>query len=126
MSDWLTSTTPPIAEPISGREELGDLTRPEQALAQFYRAFNGRDLAGLAASWEASGEAVMDNPVGGIARGWEAIRSVYERLFASDSRLHVEFHDYTIHGSASIFYAVGRERGRFERGPVVLELAIRL
>ena len=51
MSDWLTSTTPPIAEPITGREELGDLTRPEQALAQFYRAFNGRDLAGPAASW---------------------------------------------------------------------------
>ena len=68
----------------------------------------------------------MDNPVGGIARGWEAIRSIYERLFASDSRLRVEFHDYTIHGSASIFYAVGRERGRFERGPVALDLAIRL
>jgi hypothetical protein len=76
MSDWLTSTTPPIADPITGRATLGDLTRPEQALAQFYRAFNGRDLAGLAASWEASGEAVMDSPL--------------------------ESHNYTIHGSASI------------------------
>lgn len=125
MSDWLTPTPRPIAEPITGLEDLGDLSRPEQAVAQFYRAFNGRDLPGLAESWEQSGEAVMDNPVGGIARGWEAIRSIYERLFAGDARLYVEFHDYTIHGSASMFYAVGRERGRFERGPVALDLAIR-
>jgi ketosteroid isomerase-like protein len=125
MSEWLTPTPRPIAEAITGREELGELSRPEQVVAQFYRAFNGRDLAGLAASWEPSEEAVMDNPVGGIARGWEAIRAIYERLFAGDARLYVEFHDDTIHGSASMFYAVGRERGRFERGPVALDLAIR-
>ena len=87
MSEWLTPTARPIAEAITGRENLGDLSRPEQA-------------------------------VGGIARGWKAIRAIYERLFAGDARLSVEFHDYTIHGSASMFYAVGRERGRFERGPV--------
>jgi hypothetical protein len=125
MTERPTGTTTPIAEPITGREDLGDLSRPEQALAQFYRGLNGRDLALLAENWEPSNDAVMDNPLGGISRGWPAIRSLYERLFASDSRLFVEFHDYTIHRSDSIFYAVGRERGRFERGSVGLDLAIR-
>jgi hypothetical protein len=34
----------PIQEPITGNEELGDLSQPQQGLAQFYRAFNSRDL----------------------------------------------------------------------------------
>ena len=29
----------PIKEPITGNEDLGDLSQPRQALAQFYRAF---------------------------------------------------------------------------------------
>jgi hypothetical protein len=33
MSDWLTPTPRPIAEPITGLEDLGDLSRPEQAVA---------------------------------------------------------------------------------------------
>jgi len=125
MTEALTVTARPIEEPITGREDLGDLSRPVQALAQFYRGLNGRDLALLAENWAQSEGAVMDNPLGGIARGWEAIRAIYERLFAGSGRLSVEFHDYTIHRSDSIFYAVGRERGRFERGPVALDLAIR-
>ena len=34
----------PIQSPITGNEDLGDLSQPQQALAQFYRAFNTRDL----------------------------------------------------------------------------------
>jgi hypothetical protein len=34
----------PVQIPITGNEELGDLSEPQQALAQFYRAFNTRDL----------------------------------------------------------------------------------
>jgi ketosteroid isomerase-like protein len=125
MTERLAATASPIAEPITGAEDLGDLSRPEQALAQFYRGLNGRDLALLADNWEHSHDAVMDNPLGGIARGWETIRALYGRLFASEGRLSVEFHDYTLHESDSLFYAVGRERGRFERGSVTLDLAIR-
>jgi hypothetical protein len=36
--------TQPVQKPISGEEDLGDLARPEEALAQFHRAFSGRDL----------------------------------------------------------------------------------
>jgi ketosteroid isomerase-like protein len=119
------AVAPPIAEPITGKEQLGDLTEPTQALAQFYRGLNSRDLGLLAQNWDPSNEATMDNPLGGIKRGWEEIRAVYERIFRGPGRLSVEFHDYTLHVTESIFYAVGRERGRFENGSVAVDLAIR-
>jgi hypothetical protein len=34
--------TGPIAQPVTGREALGDLSEPLQALAQFYKALNAR------------------------------------------------------------------------------------
>lgn len=30
-----------IQQPVTGKEDLGDLTQPKQALAQFYQAING-------------------------------------------------------------------------------------
>ena len=112
-------------KPITGEEDLGDRSRPHQALAEFYKAFNGRDLALMAENWDDSEDAVMDNPVGGITRGWDAIRAVYERIFGSPARVRVEFHDYTVHLADSLFYAVGRERGRFETPGGALDLRIR-
>ena len=80
------TTTRPVQKPITGKEDLGDLTRPEVALAQFYRAFNGRDMALMQQNWDTSEKAAMDNPLGGIKRGWPEIRSVYERLFSPAPR----------------------------------------
>jgi len=76
-----------IGEPITGREDLGDVREPRQALAQFYRALNSRDLVLLAENWEQSSDAAMDNPLGGIKRGWDEIRAVYERIFRGPARL---------------------------------------
>ena len=120
-------TTPArlIGEPITGREDLGEVRDPRQALAQFYCALNSRDLTLMAENWEQSSDAAMDNPLGGIKRGWDEIRAVYERIFRGPARLRVEFYDYTLHESDQVFYAVGRERGRFENGPHSLDLAIR-
>ncbi|MGH6977576.1 MAG: YybH family protein [Stellaceae bacterium] len=115
----------PIAEPITGREPINALDEPVAALAQFYRAFNTRDLALMADNWDNADDVAMDNPVGGIKRGWPAIRAVYERIFKAAGRVQVEFHDYTIHRRGDVFYAVGRERGTFESGEVKLALAIR-
>lgn len=119
------TNTQPIQNPISGEEDLGDLTRPEAALAQFYRAFNGRDLALMQRNWGTSEKVAMDNPLGGIMRGWPEIQDVYERLFSGPTRTRVEFFDYTLHVFESVFFAVGRERGQLEAGNHVLELAIR-
>ena len=67
----------------------------------------------------------MSNPVGGIKRGWEEIRSVYERIFNGPAQVYVEFYDYTIHEAGVMFYAVGRERGEFRLGETAINLAIR-
>lgn len=63
MSDEIV----PIQVPVTGREELQDSSDPRRALAQFYRAINGRDLALMEENWDSSPEAAMDNPaeVGG-------------------------------------------------------------
>ncbi len=119
------SPTTTIHEPITGREAPGDTAGPVQALAQFYRAFNTCDLELMAENWDNSDDSAMDNPLGGIKRGWPAIRSVYERLFNGDARVVVEFHDYTLHLCGDMFYAVGRERGVLETSTTKLDLAIR-
>jgi ketosteroid isomerase-like protein len=95
------------------------------ALNEFYAAFNHRDLARMSGVWLQTAEASMDNPLGGISRGWNEISAVYARLFNSDARVHVEFFDYTLHERGDIFLAVGRERGTFTRNGSVLPLAIR-
>lgn len=127
MTSETSPVLTPVQDPITGREELGELTAPQQALAQFYRAFNTRDLQLMEANWDPSPEAAMDNPVGGIVRGWPEIRRVYERIFAGRRRAQVEFHDYTLHVLGEVFYAVGRERGSLaaEEAQPELRLAIR-
>jgi ketosteroid isomerase-like protein len=114
-----------VETPITGRESTADLREPVQALTQFYCAFNTRDLALMEENWEASEVVAMDNPLGGIKRGWLEIRSVYERLFEGTGRVQVEFHDYTLHVIGDVFYAVGRERGIFEGDGTRLDLVIR-
>ena len=59
----------PIKDPITGNEDLGDLSQPQQALSQFYRGFNARDLKMIDENFAHSDEVAIDNPLGGIRRG---------------------------------------------------------
>ena len=115
----------PIREPITGKEELGDLSQPQQALAQFYRAFNARDLAMIDANFAPSDEVAIDNPLGGIRRGADVPHKMYEIVFKSPADVHVEFWDYTIDRVGDVFWAVGRERGTYRDGDAVKDLNIR-
>jgi ketosteroid isomerase-like protein len=115
----------PTQEPITGTEDQGGLTEPCQALVQFYCAFNNGDLNMMAENWLQSAEIAMDNPLGGIKRGWGEIRQVYEKIFSGPAEVYVEYYDYTIHETGEIFYAVGRERGFLRRGKDHIDLAIR-
>jgi len=115
----------PEQRPITGSENGQTLSPAVRALAEFYHAFNNRDLAALSRNWAQTDEIAMDNPLGGIWRGWEQIRAVYERIFNGPARVYVEFYDYTIHETTGMFYAVGRERGSFRSGETVIDLAIR-
>lgn len=111
------------ANPISGAE-CAEADTPIGALSEFYRAFNNRNLDLMRRNWHAD-ECVLDNPLGGIRRGWHEIEPLYERLFNGAARVHVVFFDYTVHEGADLFVAAGRERGHFERGDTRIELAIR-
>jgi ketosteroid isomerase-like protein len=120
-----TQAMKPIQEPITGNEDISDLSRPEQALAQFYRAFNSRDLDMIDANFAASDEVAIDNPLGGIRRGADVPHKMYEVVFKSPADVHVEFWDYTIDRVGDVFWAVGRERGTYRDGDAVKDLAIR-
>lgn len=111
--------------PITGNEDRQGLAEPIKALSDFYAAFNHRDLGKMANNWAQTDEIAMDNPVGGIKRGWEEIKAVYERIFNGEAKVYVEFYDYTIHERGEMFYAVGRERGEFRIGETVVDLALR-
>lgn len=115
-----------IQQPVTGREEIVDGAEPLAALSQFYCALNNRNIALMEVNWDASDEAAMDNPLGGIKRGWAEIRTVYQSLFTGTVRYTFEFYDYTLRRYGELFIAIGRERGRLltEEGRQV-ELAIR-
>jgi ketosteroid isomerase-like protein len=111
--------------PVTGRESPQQLTPQMRALSQFYRALNTRDMGLMAQTWAFTDEAVMDNPVGGIKRGWDEIKAVYERVFGSSGPYWFEFYDYSYHEAGDIFYVVGRERGEYTGRDALLALAIR-
>ena len=115
----------PFPTAIDGDEAGLDPASPLAALSAFYRAFNTCDIEAMARNWHDDVDASMSNPLGGIARGWPAIRAVYRRIFEGPARVHVAFHDYTLHVAGDLFYAVGRERGSLEREGLRLEPAIR-
>ena len=100
-----------LQTPITGNEDLGDLSQPQQALAQFYHGFNARDLKMIDENFAHSDEIAIDNPLGGIRRGADEPHKMYEAVFKSSADVHVEFWDYTIYRAGDVFWAVGRERG---------------
>ncbi len=110
---------------ITGSEDAIGEDEPQACLIAFYKAFNQRDRALMEGNWSHSEEASMSNPLGDIRRGWPAIRAVYERIFGGPARVYVEFYDYSLHRTADMFCAVGRERGHVAVGDERIELAIR-
>jgi ketosteroid isomerase-like protein len=115
----------PEQRPITGSEPKEALSGAVRALSEFYHAFNTRDLDAMSWNWSPTDEIAMDNPLGGIKRGWVEIREVYERIFSGPAKVYVEFYDYTLHETGNMFYAVGRERGELSLGDDAIELAIR-
>lgn len=111
--------------PVTGRESEASAGPKIRALSQFYRALNNRDLGLMARNWAQTDEAAMDNPVGGIKRGWPAIRAVYERLFSHAAPFWFEFYDYSVHEAGDVFYVVGRERGEYASNQGKLAMSIR-
>ena len=115
-----------IQTAITGKENLTDVKdEKHKALTAFYKAFNGRDFALMQKNWLNSEEIAMDNPLGGIKRGWEEIKEIYARIFSGKALVYVEYYDFSIIDIDGGFCAVGRERGSVTIGDKTLELAIR-
>jgi ketosteroid isomerase-like protein len=119
----ISNTT--VQTPVTGREYNGDQREAIQALAQFYLALNTRDIEMMRRNWADSAETAMDNPLGDIKRGWDEIRTTYEKLFDSKGTYRFEFYDYTLHEVGDLFYVVGRERGELDLSARPMKLAIR-
>lgn len=118
-------TSSPVQTPVTGREYNGGQQEPMQALTQFYRALNQRDIDMMRQNWMDSDQAAMDNPLGGIKRGWHEISKTYEALFRSPGAYWFEFYDYTLHQYGDLFYVVGRERRELNLNGQQMKLAIR-
>ena len=115
-----------ITEPITGTEHPDALPSPLlRAVAQFYQAFNQRDMTLMRRVWLTTDEVSMDNPIGGIRRGWAAIEAGYARIFGGAAQVYVEFFDYTLHATDQMFLVTGRERGHFTTAGHRLDLDIR-
>ncbi|OWV98949.1 hypothetical protein ATY81_26690 [Rhizobium sp. R72] len=112
-------------EEVEGVEEKSGDGGPLESLIEFYRAFNAGDLRGLEAVWLGGDTPSMDNPIGGIRRGWAAIAEGYSKLFSGPARVHVTFHDFTSQGGSDWHLFVGRERGTCVAADGKLDIAFR-
>ncbi|PZM14910.1 YybH family protein [Rhizobium tubonense] len=113
-----------LTEVDGGEPQRGDGS-PMDALIEFYRAFNAGDLTGLEALWLSGTEPSMDNPIGGIRRGWDQIAAGYSKLFQGRAKVHVTFHDFTSQGADDWHLFVGRERGSCGTAKETLDVAFR-
>jgi len=105
--------------------DLPDETSEIVALSKFYKAFNTHDMQLMELSWLNTNEISMDNPIGGIRRGWEEIGAGYNKIFSGKAKVYVEFYDFSIHKSENMFFATGKERGYFRTDTTDIPLAIR-
>lgn len=110
---------------ITGAEAPADQGGPLDALIDFYRAFNAKDLDRLAANWADGSMPSMDNPIGGIRRGWPAIREGYLKLFDGPAIVEVAFHDFSSQGGSDWHLFVGREKGVCKTPSASLDLRFR-
>jgi hypothetical protein len=106
----MTAMTP-AEQVITGAESPAGDGSAHDALIDFYRAFNARDIVSLACNWAAADMPSMNNPIGGIRRGWQSIHDGYQKLFDGPARVRVEFFDFTSQGVENCYLFVGRERG---------------
>jgi ketosteroid isomerase-like protein len=112
--------------PINGFENTIDLQSDElKSVLRFYKAFNGRSLELMQEVWLTTDDISMDNPIGGIRRGWSEIKAGYDRIFNGKAKVYVEFYDYTLHTTPDMFFVTGRERGHFKTDSMSFDLAIR-
>ncbi|MEW2622972.1 nuclear transport factor 2 family protein [Streptomyces sp. NPDC048106] len=85
----------------------------EAALESFYYSLNSRDIDALRAGWSPNPLAQLNNPVGGILRGGDAIAELYAKIFNGSVNVQVTFGDVVAYlGDRHAVFA-GREIGTY-------------
>ncbi len=83
------------------------------ALESFYYAWHHREADALRVVWSDDPLAQLDNPVGGILRGGDAIAALYQKVLAGPAELRVTFSDVIgYYGQGDAMFA-GRETGSY-------------
>ncbi|HWD80597.1 MAG TPA: nuclear transport factor 2 family protein [Kribbella sp.] len=83
------------------------------ALETFYYSLNHKDLDVLVAGWADDPLVQLNNPVGGILRGRDAVRELYERVFAGSLNVQVTFGDVATYWLDDSVVFAGRETGTY-------------
>jgi hypothetical protein len=94
-------------------------------LESFYYAFNNRDMAVFEKVWAEEACIQLNNPLGGIMRGYDAIAALYRKIFNGPAKVWVAFSDIVEFQSADMVVFAGREAGEFAVGETSIKLAIR-
>lgn len=114
----------------SAHNRIAQATEPGMAGARalietFYYAFNQRDMVVFAEVWAEHELIQLNNPLGGILRGYQPISELYRGIFNGNARVWVELHDIVEFQSEGMVVFAGREKGEFTKGEVTLPLSIR-
>ena len=94
-------------------------------IESFYYAFNHRDLEVMKRVWADDDLIQLNNPLGGILRGYEDIAKLYGRVFTGSASVWVEFSDIVEFETENMLVFAGRERGVCSSNNQTLSLAIR-
>lgn len=91
----------------------------------FYYAFNQRDMEVFAHVWANHELIQLNNPLGGILRGYEPISKIYRNIFTGNARVWVELSDIVEFQSDAMVVFAGRETGEFAKAGKTVALSIR-
>jgi hypothetical protein len=67
----------------------------------------------------------LNNPLGGILRGYESIAALYEQVFTGAASVWVELSDIVEYQTEDMIVFAGSESGEFTKNNLTLPLSIR-
>jgi SnoaL-like domain len=91
----------------------------------FYYAFNQRDIGIFAQVWANHELIQLNNPLGGILRGFEPIANLYQSIFTGSASVWVALSDIVEFQTDDMVVFAGRETGEFTKGKTTVSVAIR-
>jgi hypothetical protein len=94
-------------------------------MESFYFAFNNKDLEVFGKVWANHELIQLNNPLGGILRGYESIAASYEQIFTGAASVWIELSDLVEFQTEDMIVFAGRESGEFTKNNRTLPLAIR-